>query len=65
MEKTGQVRPGKTPSTVSGLPSTEIVHGEPVREGEQPVDPGLEKLATALKLASDTLRKEDKDLAHE
>lgn len=48
MEKTGQVRPGVTPSTVSGLPSTRIEQDEPVCEGETPVDPGLQKLASQL-----------------
>jgi len=48
MIKTGQVRPGKTPSTVSGLPSTKVVDEEPVRQGERPVDPGLKKLASVL-----------------
>ena len=59
MEKTGQVRPGKTPSTVSGLPSTQIVQGEPVRPGEAPVDPGPRKLASTLEPS------EDKEHEHE
>lgn len=48
MEKTGQVKLGKTPSVVSGLPSTKIVDTEPVRDGEKPSDPGLTKLASSL-----------------
>lgn len=48
MTKTGRVQTGKTPSVVSGLPSTKIVEGEPVRKGEKPVDAGLKKLASVI-----------------
>lgn len=48
MIKTGRVQPGKTPSVVSGRPSTEIVDEEPVLHGERPVDPGLKKLASTF-----------------
>lgn len=48
MIKDGQVKTGKTPSVVSGLPSEVIKDGEPVRKDEKPEDPGLKKLAAAL-----------------
>ncbi len=48
MIKDGQVKVGRTPSVVSGKPSQEVKEGEPVCRGEQPEDPGLKKLASAL-----------------
>lgn len=48
MTKHGKVEVGKTPSVVSGRPSTKIEDGEPVRKDEQPVDAGLRKLASVL-----------------
>lgn len=43
MEKYGVVKVGKTPSVVSGKPSTKIVDEEPLCEGEQ-----LKKVASSL-----------------
>lgn len=56
MIKTGKVELGKTPSVVSGLPSTKLVEGEPVRKDEKPTDPGLKKLASEV-----TQKPEDKN----
>lgn len=47
MIKHGKVQKG-TPSVVSGLPSDILRKGEPIKRGEQPVDPGLKKLAKAI-----------------
>jgi len=48
MTKTGNIEIGKTPSVVTGEPATAIEAGEPIKKGEQPVDPGLVKLANSL-----------------
>ena len=49
MIKTGKVEIGQTPSTVLGVPCTDIQDGEPVARGEvEPADPGLKKLAALL-----------------
>ncbi len=48
MIKDGKVKIGKTPSVVSGKPAQVIKEGEPVRKDEQPTDPGLKKLASAI-----------------
>lgn len=52
MTKTGRVNIGKTPSVVSGKPSTKVVDGEPVRKKEHANDPGLKKLASMIPLES-------------
>lgn len=48
MTKNGRVEVDRTPSIVSGERATDIVDSEPVVAGEQPADPGLAKLASAL-----------------
>jgi len=48
MTKTGNLETGVTPSVCSGRPCDRIEDGEPVCEGESPVDPGLKKLAATL-----------------
>lgn len=50
MIKHGKVVPGETPSIVSGRPSEKIEGGEPVREGEKPVDAGLKKLSSVIEI---------------
>lgn len=48
MTKTGHIETGVTPSVCSGRPCDEVKDGEPVCEGEQPVDPGLKAAAAML-----------------
>jgi hypothetical protein len=54
MTKTGVVKPGSTPSAVSGRPSQLIKSGEALRRGERP-DPGPESLKGAIPLTTEEL----------
>jgi len=47
MIKNAKVEPGVTPSSLSGKPSTHVVDGEPLAEGEEP-GKTIKKAAKAL-----------------
>ena len=61
MIKTGRIEVGKTPSVVSGKPSTKLRDGEPVRKFERLDDPGLKKLAAVLAEEKDHLLVDEKE----
>ena len=48
MEKNGRVEPGRTPSEVSGRPSSVLKDGQAVRVDETPVENTVEKVAALV-----------------